>query len=621
MSNSSNIAGEGTFGCVHNPQLFCKGKQQNKNKVSKLMKEHHAKTEFKEYDIVDRVDPVGKYYLGKPYLCKPENNEYNLRSADKCRHLKNNDKYLLINLKKYVLMIMEDGGKNLDDYSEMMKAEAVTSKSKDDMEKFWLEAHRMLVGVLEFLNNNIVHHDLKAQNMVYNEKTGRINFIDFGLMRTKKSIIIKSKNSKYSFSNFHWSFPLDIAFLNKDYYERVSNRKVYAIKEFLDDIKNSVGSRINNSVSTYLYFTSNNSNNFLNYDDRLNNSLLQFSETVLHQLINTKEDYNIFINKCIDTIDLFGVGIGFLNVLKNTYQHIDKTFADDLSKLFLEMVTYNLKNRIDVTSAINKYEELLEKHGILKKYKKHFINHELKDGPLLPNRIDNLIDSINEKLNLISKNEMKQKITKNPDILDPKSICPSNKDLNPITNRCVNKCKNGYTRNEKFHCRKNKTIKDLKKQEKEKEKQEKEKEKQEKEKEKQEKKEEKKTMKDLKKQEKEKEKEKEKQEKKNKEIICPSNKDLNPNTKRCVNKCRTGYSRNENFHCRKNKTMKKLKIKSLDYFTPNAKTPSSLKNKEICPSNKDLNPNTKRCVNKCRTGYTRNENFHCRKSMKKRTRK
>ena len=36
-------------------------------------------------------------------------------------------------------------------------------------------------------------------------------------------------------------------------------------------------------------------------------------------------------------------------------------------------------------------------------------------------------------------------------------ICPPNKELNPNTNRCVNKCKPGYTRNEKFQCKKNKT--------------------------------------------------------------------------------------------------------------------------------------------------------------------
>ena len=38
MPISSRVVGEGTYGCVHNPQLFCKNNKQKKNKVSKLMK-------------------------------------------------------------------------------------------------------------------------------------------------------------------------------------------------------------------------------------------------------------------------------------------------------------------------------------------------------------------------------------------------------------------------------------------------------------------------------------------------------------------------------------------------------------------------------------------------------
>ena len=31
--------------------------------------------------------------------------------------------------------------------------------------------------------------------------------------------------------------------------------------------------------------------------------------------------------------------------------------------------------------------------------------------------------------------------------------CPAKKEINPFTNRCVNLCKDGYARNEKFQCR------------------------------------------------------------------------------------------------------------------------------------------------------------------------
>jgi len=36
--------------------------------------------------------------------------------------------------------------------------------------------------------------------------------------------------------------------------------------------------------------------------------------------------------------------------------------------------------------------------------------------------------------------------------------CPLHKDLNPKTNRCVKKCKSGFTRDNKFKCKK-KTLK------------------------------------------------------------------------------------------------------------------------------------------------------------------
>ena len=40
-----------------------------------------------------------------------------------------------------------------------------------------------------------------------------------------------------------------------------------------------------------------------------------------------------------------------------------------------------------------------------------------------------------------------------------KKICPPEKVLNLTTNRCVNKCKDDFIRDDKFKCVKNKTMK------------------------------------------------------------------------------------------------------------------------------------------------------------------
>jgi len=80
-------------------------------------------------------------------------------------------------------------------------------------------------------------------------------------------------------------------------------------------------------------------------------------------------------------------------------------------------------------------------------------------------------------------------------------------------------------------------------------------------------------------------------------VKCPPDKEFNPISKRCVKKCKPGFTRNVEFKCRKTR---KVKSKS--------KSPKS------CPPDKELNPRTRRCVNKCKPGFTRNADFKCRKS-------
>ena len=44
------VIASGGFGCVFDPPLRCKGKQRDKNKVSKLMIERHVLSEFNEIE-------------------------------------------------------------------------------------------------------------------------------------------------------------------------------------------------------------------------------------------------------------------------------------------------------------------------------------------------------------------------------------------------------------------------------------------------------------------------------------------------------------------------------------------------------------------------------------------
>lgn len=74
-----------------------------------------------------------------------------------------------------------------------------------------------------FKKHDIVHYDLKPQNIVFNPETKKFMFIDFGLMNTKTNIITKSIASNNYTANFHWSYPIDNGFLDKDYFEYYKN--------------------------------------------------------------------------------------------------------------------------------------------------------------------------------------------------------------------------------------------------------------------------------------------------------------------------------------------------------------------------------------------------------------
>ena len=477
MADSSEVVGEGTYGCVHKPSLNCeKENRPPPNKITKLMKDSEAEKEYAEYDIMEQVDPKHDYYLGAPKKCKVDVNIYNQKSAAKCSRLKKEDSNLTRNLAKYMLLVMENGGDNLEDFADNAKKWPKNAENIQRIEHFWLEAHRVLGGVKAFLDHGYIHHDLKPQNIVYNVENGRINLIDFGMMQKKSNVIKEAARSKYGFSIYHWSFPLDTKYLNRSNYDKFAKRsdkfKTDYVGSVIGSLKTDNNTEGSNAIRSFLLYSANKKGKLLNIERVTEGIVKHFTETMLYQIVPGEDNYNKAVNKCLDTIDLYGVGLGLIYVLKTLNAHMDKKLAGELEQLFLDMVSANLMDRIDIETAMNRYEEILNKCGILEKFNKHFENHILVDGPVIPVNLEKTIDSIKTKSVSISPKEMSSMLEKDPDMLEPKSTsaivkkqgkprlvirtgeCPEGKELHPKTRRCVKKCKENEVRNERFECRK-----------------------------------------------------------------------------------------------------------------------------------------------------------------------
>ena len=431
MTTDPVVIGEGTYGCVHKPSLQCKEPGVNYiNKISKVMKKKHAIEELKEYAVMDSIDKNKKYYLGNPVKCKAMKTLKNFTSIEKCR----NGQELLKKFSDTSLLILEDGGINLETFAIEYGKLPSSPVNDRKLRLFWLEAHRILVGLKLFIDNKIIHHDLKAQNLVYNTTRNRVNFIDFGFMTTQKKIIRSSSKSTNYLSKCHWSFPLEMEFYDKINYTRHAKKqmasKLQIYNTNIDDFKNSISTPVSKAMRIFFSYVLDKTSP--DYDVLLDRYLKDYYNMVIHNM-NDESKYNDFIQKSVNTIDIYGVGIAFMYILIKTSHLIRKSMAEQLHELFYLMLCPDLNKRVDIDILLSQYETILQDNGILAGFDKHFENHQLKQGPMIPSLIRAKIASI-DKDEIVLSTQEKKDILLNPG----ENVCPPGKVLNPKTNRCVN---------------------------------------------------------------------------------------------------------------------------------------------------------------------------------------
>jgi len=370
--------GEGTYGCVHRPSLKCKDKKRinYEGKISKLGEKKVINDELGEYKIIDNIDKSSIFYPGKPDMCLPSQDKITLDAIDECSDFKSQE------VNKYKMLVLNDGGENLEEFAKRIATEP---DGRIQIEKFWIEAHRMFLGLSKFLDAGIVHHDLKHKNMVYNEKLNRINFIDFGLMTTMENIRKEAKKSKYGFCTRHWSFPPEMLFIDYHEYMQFADTEIKTARtktksektkrqlefaKFLNELKDP-----DSHMNTIFLLTDPDFREKKQESFAVQQHTNEYYRMVMTAL--TKENYKEFLEKTISTIDSYGLATGLIYVLNKTRHLINEKMADDLYNLFFNMMNFNTMERISINDAMARYEDILQDNRILEKYKKHFENHVL----------------------------------------------------------------------------------------------------------------------------------------------------------------------------------------------------------------------------------------------------
>jgi serine/threonine protein kinase len=363
----SQIIGEGKYGCVHKPSLKCKKTRKTinyKNKISKIMKKSEAEIEMKEYNIMEQIDRAHEYYLGAPLQCSPEKTEAAKKSVKRC------DYFSPKNLDDYRLLVMDYGGLQLKQFADKIyhqSSENAPKKYQKIMRDFWKESRRLFEGVLLLKRKNVIHNDLKPQNIVYDIKKRRLNFIDFGLMMMTDDIKKMGKSSTYYNTGLHWSYPPEIIFINKDEFDRVAAgekgdvqfaRREKQFKDFVRDVEDDANGHIN-------YFMEVTEKSFGGQPEKDHNLLEMIKRHMdeFHTFLFRDIDeysYEDFINSLLNTIDTYGLGISLIYVLHRTAYLIPTDVARELNALFLDMLHFNVFKRIQPEEAGRRFEKIIQ---------------------------------------------------------------------------------------------------------------------------------------------------------------------------------------------------------------------------------------------------------------------
>jgi len=246
-ASNVKIIGEGTYGCVVKPSLKCNTSHDYKNKVSKLMHEEDALAEQSEMKILNDIAGIKDYTMSYPELCKPKLDTkdlpYNfLEIAGKCnvdvvKTALNNKKYHELSL-----LLLDDGGVDLHQFVNNIFNKLDLAQQNI----FFTSIINLLNGLLFFIKNEIIHHDIKLANIVYNITTGDAKFIDFGLMTTKTKFIEQSIENKNGLAIIWDYFPPEISCANNDIYKKEECKTLLGsnskgeYKQFLDTISDSI---------------------------------------------------------------------------------------------------------------------------------------------------------------------------------------------------------------------------------------------------------------------------------------------------------------------------------------------------------------------------------------------
>ena len=360
------IIGKGSYGYIFFPCLKYTENLEldTTNYVTKLQIFDDAKNELDIIDLINNIDKNYEFHLGKYIVVDLDEKIYK-----DIIYNYNLELFINYNLNELTPILIKYGGYDISFYLKKI-FNNWSSSDKNKIFLFLKEYYRMLQGIKLFNDNNIIHHDIKPKNILYDIENNRLNFIDFGLTNTKENIIELSNKSDYEFSIFHSTFPFELYFFNfKKFNNLINKSESYFIKKcnmIIDFFTKNTNKNINKNINKndtliysldelFVYFY--NINNKTNKNEIIIKLIKDFEKSILNF---KKMNYDNFIEKSLNTIDSYSYGLTLIYIL-NHIEHIisDNNLYVKLMNLGIEMSSFDLDKRISIEESLYIFKNIL----------------------------------------------------------------------------------------------------------------------------------------------------------------------------------------------------------------------------------------------------------------------
>lgn len=351
----SNLLSQGGFGCVYYPGLKCDNedeskKETNKNFVTKLQKRNFTSNNELNIGLTIKKNKYYEYFfLPVVSQCPVNIRAYKKKHEDElkeCDVIKDEDaKYMLMKI-PYV--------------KNKPVVESIFNKTKNKkhivisiIELY--SASLKAIGVL--IENNIVHFDLKSDNILYDTDLNHTKIIDFGL-----SIPIKKLNNNnlkeyfYIYAPEYFVWPLEVHVINFLIYEY---RGDDVDKKYIDEISNKISKE---------YVSSNKGINLFSKEFQKKYTELCTLQVKKYLKMRTKKDSKISQKEFIifelvkfnDTWDNYAISIMILRIIDLLFpnEFVENNFFETFSQLLLYNIHPNPLKRFNIDDSLKNFYDL-----------------------------------------------------------------------------------------------------------------------------------------------------------------------------------------------------------------------------------------------------------------------